>query len=95
MTSGQLPDSRLFLLVGSGAVVLILALVLVMRRRRGRGPLEKGVISPEMDEKLLNYVNDRNGAISMSKASKDLGISTEDLGEAIMRLKADGKLQGG
>jgi hypothetical protein len=36
LTSGQLPDSRLFLLVGSGAVVLILVLVLVSDRKRSK-----------------------------------------------------------
>jgi hypothetical protein len=36
LTSGQLPDSRLFLLVGSGAVVLVLVLVLVRDRKRSK-----------------------------------------------------------
>jgi len=51
LTNGQLPDSRLSLLLGSGAVVLILVSVLVLRRRRLESPTESGVSSLEMDEK--------------------------------------------
>jgi hypothetical protein len=95
LANGTSLSSPLFLLIGSGAVFVVLVLALVMRRRRGGRALEKSVSQGEVDETLLNYITDHNGAISMTKASKDLGMSTEELGEAIMRLRADGKLQGG
>ena len=91
--TSNIANSPIILLVGSGAALLALVSVLMMRRRRSRRRLEVG--STETDEKLLDYVKQHNGAISMSKASKDLGVSSEELGEAIMRLKADGRLQGG
>jgi hypothetical protein len=93
--SGNPISSPFLLLVGSGAAVAVLVSALVMRRRRGARGLEKSVSPSEVDETLLNYITDHNGAISVAKASKDLGMSTEDVGEAIMRLRADGKLQGG
>jgi len=90
LSTGQLPDSRLFLLVGSGVVILILALVLVV----GRGSyVNKDMISLDVDKKLLlNHINDRKGA--SSGASKDLRISTGSLGEPILGLKADERLEG-
>jgi hypothetical protein len=94
LNGNNLPSSPILLLVGSGAVFAALLSALVMRRRRGRG-LQKSASPSEVDETLLNYITNHNGAISMAKASKDLGMSTEELGEAIMRLRADGKLQGG
>jgi len=95
LMSGNSISSPFLLLVGSGAAVAVLVSALVMRRRRGGRGLEKSVSPSEVDETLLNYITDHNGAISVAKASKDLGMSTEDVGEAIMRLRADGKLQGG
>jgi len=95
LMSGNSISPPLLLLVGSGAAVAVLVSALLMRRRRGGRGLEKSVSPSEVDERLMDYITDHNGAISVAKASKDLGMSAEDVGEALMRLRADGKLQGG
>jgi hypothetical protein len=92
LISSYLLSGQPLVLVGSGAAVLALVSAFMIRRRRGGRT--SATSSVEMDERLLNYITDHKGAISMSKASEDLGFSTEELGEAIMRLKADGRLTG-
>ena len=88
--NGYLP---LPLLAMAGAVAILLLVSAFMMRRRRRGKVtEQAGDSTEMEATLLDYINAHNGMISMSQASEDLGVSREPLGEAILRLKADGKL---
>jgi len=89
----SLPNPQL-LLVGSGGAILVLASTFFMLRRRigGGSDLEPNTGTTEISDRLLDYISEHQGAISMGKASKDLGVSTEDLDEAIMKLKADGRL---
>jgi hypothetical protein len=85
-------DGYVPLLAMAGAVAIpVLVSAFMMSRRRGRF-LDQAGDSAEMDATVLDYISAHNGAISMGKASEDLGVSRERLGEAIMRLKADGKL---
>jgi hypothetical protein len=92
LLSSYLFGGQPLLLIGSGVMVLVLTSTIAIRRRHGGRT--SALSSAEMDERLLNYITDHKGAISMSRASEDLGFSTEELGEAIMRLKADGRLTG-
>ena len=89
----SLPNPQL-LLVGSGGAILVLVSTLFMLRRRigGGSDLQPNAGTTEISDRLLDYISEHQGSISMGKASKDLGVSTEDLDEAIMKLRADGKL---
>ena len=89
--AGYVPDPQL-LLVGSGAAILVLVSALMMRRRLGSQVPEVSGDATEVNDRLLDYITEHQGSISMSKASKELGVSADELDEAIMRLKADGKL---
>jgi hypothetical protein len=88
--NGYLPVP-LLAMAGAAAILLLVSALTISRRRRGKVTEQAGD-SIEMEAMLLDYINAHKGAISMSQASEDLGVSRERLGEAIMRLKAVGKL---
>jgi len=45
------------------------------------------------DDEVFDYIVKHEGAISLSQASEELGISTEELKASIERLKKDGKIE--
>jgi len=53
-------------------------------------PLET---SPSIDGKVFEYITDHEGVISLSQASGELGISMDELGASIERLKKEGKIE--
>jgi len=53
-------------------------------------PLET---SPSIDGKVFEYIADHEGVISLSQASDELGISMDELGASIERLKKEGKIE--
>jgi len=53
-------------------------------------PLET---SPSMDDRVFDYIVKREGVISLSQASEDLGISIEKLKASVERLKKEGKIE--
>ena len=46
----------------------------------------------EVDQRVLNYIIDHNGTISLSQAAQDLSMSSNDLQSSIERLKTSGLL---
>ena len=46
----------------------------------------------EDDQRVLNYIIDHNGTISVSQAAHDLSMSSDDLQSSIERLKTSGLL---
>ena len=46
-----------------------------------------------LDERVYNYILDREGAISWSQASADLKVPVEVLKDSVQRLKQAGKLE--
>jgi hypothetical protein len=88
--------SPLYVMAVAGGSLAALASLLFLRRRRGGGETDEEAVGPtEIDDQVLDYVRAHNGAVSVSKASEELGVSSEELSDALMRLKAGGKLQGG
>jgi hypothetical protein len=45
-----------------------------------------------VDERVYNYIVERGGEISLSRASRDLGLSVDDLRHSTERLKKKGRL---
>ena len=46
-----------------------------------------------LDERVYNYILDREGAISWSQASADLKVPVEALKDSVQRLKQSGKIE--
>ena len=55
--------------------------------------LEHSSAALNLDERVYNYILDREGAISWSQASKDLKLPIQALKDAVQRLKQAGKLE--
>jgi PGF-pre-PGF domain-containing protein len=68
------------------------------RRKIGRGEDDLALLPSEtpsdtqIDAKLLEYITQQGGSISLSNAAKDLGVPPATINEAISRLKNGGKL---
>jgi len=93
--------------VAAGGVASSLLLVLRWRRlHEERAPLAKTKpvskaqkvepktpepLSP-LDERIYSYIVDHSGVISWSQASKDLGVTVEQLKESTQRLRGAGRL---
>lgn len=59
---------------------------------KATGP-EHSAPDVNLDERVYNYILDREGAISWSQASTDLKVSVEALKDSVQRLKQAGKLE--
>ena len=55
--------------------------------------LEHDAAGVSLDERVYNYILDREGAISWSQASVDLKVPVEVLKDSVQRLKQAGKLE--
>ena len=55
--------------------------------------LGHGAADVNLDERVYNYILDREGAISWSQASADLKVPVEVLKDSVQRLKQAGKLE--
>jgi len=56
-------------------------------KKQGKGSVAKAKGDSEGDLKLYNYIIDHGGSISIQGAMKELGLSREEVTEAIERLK--------
>ena len=54
---------------------------------------EHSAADVNLDERVYNYILDREGAISWSQASMDLKVPVEMLESSVQRLKQAGKLE--
>ena len=59
----------------------------------GASQEQKPPVEEAADERVYRYVMERGGTISLSQAASDLGISKEELKEAISRLRSAGRLE--
>jgi PGF-pre-PGF domain-containing protein len=72
----------------------------IRNARRRSGPGEQDLVPPpaetrsedEVDTKLLEYITQHGGSITLSKTAEDLGVPPATIKEAISRLKDAGKL---
>ncbi|MEM4251615.1 MAG: hypothetical protein QW828_07270, partial [Candidatus Bathyarchaeia archaeon] len=91
--------------VAAGGIASSLLLVLRWRRLRRKAlPSEVKPVKPRkteltvapaltpLDERVYEYILERSGVISLSQASKDLGITIEQLEESTKRLRDAGRL---
>ncbi|MEM3607963.1 MAG: Ig-like domain repeat protein [Candidatus Bathyarchaeia archaeon] len=53
----------------------------------------EGVSGGELDQRVLSYIAEHGGEISLSRASADLGLSREELLAVIDRLRRSGRLE--
>ncbi|MEM2123600.1 MAG: hypothetical protein QXE79_08205, partial [Candidatus Bathyarchaeia archaeon] len=51
------------------------------------------VYASELDQRVLSYIAEHGGEISLSRATVDLGVSQEELLAAIERLRKSGRLE--
>lgn len=56
-------------------------------------PIKVSFVLTDTEEEVLNYITKRGGRISLSQASKDLGLSETRLKATIDKLKEKGKLE--
>jgi PGF-pre-PGF domain-containing protein len=98
---GAISDS--YVIIFAVVVVAILgayAAIRVVKTRSKRGKEEKksepmpSEVSPQdqTEKRLLDYITQHSGSISLKKASEDLGVPSETIKEAISQLKSSGKL---
>jgi len=79
-----------------GVIVVVGAMVM---RRRSAGVLKVKPVSPEpsrvfdTDSRVYDYIVGHGGEISWSQASKDLGVSIEELKASVERLKQAKKIE--
>jgi PGF-pre-PGF domain-containing protein len=64
-------------------------------KKEGNGsesPLSDTSLEPQIEGKLLEYITQHGGSISLSKAAEDLGVLPATIKEAVSHLKSSGRL---
>ena len=82
----------LFMIIISFSIIIIIFFIIFLKTRVTGPPLIEKNLSPKKNEKILEYIAEHDGTISISKCSKDLNISIENLRKLLKELEEKGKL---
>jgi PGF-pre-PGF domain-containing protein len=98
---GSIADSYVVILPIMIATILGAYGAIRIKKTRSRKGKEENVSEPaptdkssedQIEGKLLDYITNHGGSISLSKAAEDLGVLPTTVKEAIGKLKSEGKL---
>jgi PGF-pre-PGF domain-containing protein len=98
---GSIADSYAVILPMIIVAILGAYVAIKIKRARSRKMKEGNVSEPaptemssvdQIEGKLLDYITNHGGSISLSKASEDLGVLPATIKETISQLKSEGKL---